>query len=206
MIIVGICGGSASGKTKISKKLHDLLCSYNVSLLKYDSYYLPFSEYSFEERTKLNFDHPNSFDHDLIKKHLVTLKSGKSVDVPVYNYITYTRDEEVTTITPPDILIVEGLFTLYNDDIIDLCDLKVYVDADDDIRLLRRLKRDVEKRGRTIESVSKQYIETVKPMHDKYIIPTKKNADIIIPRGVSNEVAISLVEVYLKDYILNKKY
>ncbi len=196
MIIVGIAGGSASGKTKIAQKIAERFLN-NVHIIKYDAYYLPFKEYSLEERKTFNYDHPETFDHQLLKEHLLMLEAGEKVATPIYDYVNYTRSAEVMMLQNPPILIIEGILTLFNPEIRELCDLKIYVDTDDDIRFIRRLHRDTKKRGRDLQSVSDQYLESVKVMHDLYVKPTKKYADIIIPIGADNHIAIEMVCAYI---------
>ncbi len=197
MIIVGIAGGSASGKTRVAKMIASHF-SDDICILKYDSYYLSFSEYSLEERKTFNYDHPDTFDHELLKNHLKLFLEGKTVATPIYDYINYERSNEVFEVKNPTVLIIEGILALYDEEIRNMFDIKVFIDTDDDIRFIRRLKRDIEKRGRDFESVSSQYLTTVKHMHDLYIQPTKRYADIVVPLGADNTVAIEMICSYIK--------
>ena len=186
-IIIGIAGGSASGKTSISRQVYEFFKgSHTTCIIKQDDYYKDQSHLSFEERVKTNYDHPFAFDNDLLVEQLKQLKEGKSISKP-------TRSDVVETITPRDVYILEGLFVLYDEKIRDLCDILVFVDTDADIRFIRRLKRDIEERGRSIDSVCNQYLETVRPMHEQFVEPSKKYAHIIIPEGGNNTVAIDLL-------------
>ena len=193
-IIIGIAGGSASGKTSISRQVYEFFKgSHTTCIIKQDDYYKDQSHLSFEERVKTNYDHPFAFDNDLLVEQLKQLKEGKSISKPTYDYTQHTRSDVVETITPRDVYILEGLFVLYDEKIRDLCDILVFVDTDADIRFIRRLKRDIEERGRSIDSVCNQYLETVRPMHEQFVEPSKKYAHIIIPEGGNNTVAIDLL-------------
>ena len=209
-IIIGIAGGSASGKTSISRQVYEFFKgSHTTCIIKQDDYYKDqshlsfeswteedielFHKLSFEERVKTNYDHPFAFDNDLLVEQLKQLKEGKSISKPTYDYTQHTRSDVVETITPRDVYILEGLFVLYDEKIRDLCDILVFVDTDADIRFIRRLKRDIEERGRSIDSVCNQYLETVRPMHEQFVEPSKKYAHIIIPEGGNNTVAIDLL-------------
>ena len=203
-IIIGIAGGSASGKTSISRQVYEFFKgSHTTCIIKQDDYYKDQSHLSFEERVKTNYDHPFAFDNDLLVEQLKQLKeeyenmtipeAGKSISKPTYDYTQHTRSDVVETITPRDVYILEGLFVLYDEKIRDLCDILVFVDTDADIRFIRRLKRDIEERGRSIDSVCNQYLETVRPMHEQFVEPSKKYAHIIIPEGGNNTVAIDLL-------------
>jgi len=178
--VIGISGGSGSGKSTLVSELVYKISSSNVSVLSQDSYYIDQSHLPAEERDQINFDHPAAFDNDLLVKHLRQLIAGKAVDVPVYNFSTHTRQSFTRPIYPSTILLIEGIYILYHEEINKLLDYKIFIDLDDDERFIRRLIRDVEERGRSMDSVIKQYLTTVKPMHNKYIAPSKKNADIII--------------------------
>ncbi|MCD6450144.1 MAG: uridine kinase [Thermotogaceae bacterium] len=199
MYIIGIGGGTGSGKTTVANRIFELLGQENCAILPMDNYYRDMSHLPMEERKKQNYDHPNMIEHELLEKHLKKLLAGETVKVPTYSFSTYTREKETTTLTPKHFLIVEGIFALYYDGLLKLYDLAIYVDAEDDIRFIRRLKRDIEERGRNVESVIEQYLSTVKPMHDAYVEPTKKNADIIIPKGGFNEKAIQVVVRYMME-------
>ena len=192
-LIIGVAGGTASGKTSVSTILYDAFADRTITLLRQDDYYNDQSHMTFEERVKTNYDHTFSMDNELLVKHLKKLMLGYSIEKPIYDYTQHTRSELTEKIEPTKIIIVEGLFVLEDVQIRDLLDIKVFVEADDDIRFIRRLLRDTTERGRTIESVISQYTESVKPMHQQFIEATKKYADIIVPDGKTNTVAIDLL-------------
>lgn len=193
-IIIGIAGGSASGKTSIAHKIHThFKGTRTIRIIKQDDYYKDQTHMTMEERHKTNYDHPFAFDTDLLVKHLETLKQGKAIEKPTYDFVTHNRSTSVEEIKPRDVFILEGLFVLADEEIRKICDILVYVDTDCDIRFIRRLRRDVEERGRSLDSVCNQYMQTVRPMHEQFIEPSKKYAHIIIPEGGSNVVAIDLL-------------
>ena len=193
-IIIGIAGGSASGKTSIAKAVYEnFKGSHKTCIIKQDDYYKDQSHLSFEERVKTNYDHPFAFDNDLLVEQLHELKKGNTVAKPTYDYTIHNRSDVVETITPRDVYILEGLFVLYDENIRQLCDILVFVDTDADIRFIRRLRRDIEERGRSLDSVCEQYLNTVRPMHEQFVEPSKKYAHIIIPEGGTNTVAIDLL-------------
>lgn len=191
-LVIGVSGGSASGKTTVAYSIKEA-CKDSVELLSQDFYYLPYDHLPFEERIKLNYDHPNAFDTQRLIHDIRMLKEGHAIDRPVYSYTEYTRLPETVRVNPAKVIIVEGFMIFENPDLRELMDIKVYVDTDADERLIRRIIRDVRERGRTLESVINQYIETVKPMHDLFVEPYKKYADIIIPRGGMNQIAIDMI-------------
>lgn len=192
--ILAIAGGSASGKSKIAKIIEeDLSKKYKVHVFRFDEYYNKQDELSFEQRLLVNYDHPDAYDLALLQSQLKLLLNNKSIKQPIYDFVTYNRSEDVNIVNPVDLVIVEGIFALYFDDLNELFDLKVFIDVDADIRLLRRIKRDVVKRGRSIESVMHQYQDVVKPMYEKFVYPSKNNADIIILKGRENIKAIDLL-------------
>ncbi|TDM04412.1 uridine kinase [Macrococcus carouselicus] len=201
--IIGIAGGSGSGKTSVTSKILKNLEGFSVALIEQDYYYKDQSHLSFEERLKTNYDHPFAFDNDLLIQNLIDLRDGKIVKVPTYDYTIHTRSEKTITFEPKDVIIVEGIFALENDALRDLMDVKIFVDTDADLRILRRMMRDIEERGRTVESVIDQYLTVVRPMHNQFIEPTKKYADIIIPEGGSNEVAIDIMTTKIQSLIRN---
>lgn len=191
-VIIGIAGASGSGKTTIAKKIYEALQADAV-LINHDAYYKNHPKLSIEERAKINFDHPNSLDTELMIHHLKQLKAGQSIELPEYDFTTHERKSTTTTIVPATVVLVEGIL-LYTDPILrDLLDIKVFVDTDLDLCLLRRIQRDVEDRGRTLCSVLTQYQETVKPMYHKFVEPSKRYADLIIPEGGYNDVANSVI-------------
>lgn len=192
VVIIGIAGGTGSGKTTLAKRLKDVF-EDDVVLLCQDYYYKSFDKISFEERTKLNFDHPNSFDTALLIKHLSLLKKGTAIQRPVYSFIEHKRTSEAIAVEPKRVVILEGILIFENKDLQKLMDIKVFVDTDSDIRLLRRIIRDTKERGRDLDSVINQYLTTVKPMHEEFVEPSKKVADIIIPEGGMNHIAVSML-------------
>ena len=204
-IFIGIAGGTASGKTSIAKKIVDSFKDTNsVVILKEDYYYKDQSHLTFQERIKTNYDHPLAFDHDLLIKHIDELKKGKDINKPTYDFVTHNRSNVTEVVKAADVIILEGLFVLENKEIRDRLDIKVFVDTPADLRFIRRLTRDIEERGRTMESVVNQYCNTVRIMHDEFIEPSKKYADIIIPLGGENVIAIDLLETKI-DSILKHK-
>ncbi|MBN2662701.1 MAG: uridine kinase [Bacteroidales bacterium] len=202
MLIVGIAGGTGSGKTTVVKKVLDKLPKDEVAILSQDAYYKDNSHLPLEERQKMNFDHPTALEFDLLVKHLKQLKKGKDIEQPQYSYITCSRLSQTTLVKPTDVIIVEGILILTNKELRDLFDIKVFVYADADDRLIRVIRRDIIQRGRTVENVLDRYNDTVKPMHEQFIEPSKKYADLIVPEGGNNKVAIdilvSIIEKNLK--------
>ena len=192
ILIIGIAGGTGSGKTTITNKLVDKFGG-DVSVIKHDNYYKEHHDMAYEERSKLNYDHPNSLDTDLMIEHIKALKEGKSVECPVYDFTIHDRSNETVTIKPTKVLIIEGILIFQDKRLCKEMDIKIFVDTDADVRILRRILRDVKERGRSLDSVVDQYLATVKPMHETYVEPSKKNADIIIPEGGHNIVALDMV-------------
>jgi uridine kinase len=182
-LIIGIAGGSGSGKTTIAESIVDAIGPEAVSLIQHDSYYRDQTDVAVAERSKVNYDHPDSLETDLLVKQLSTLLGGAHVDVPVYDFTVHNRSDATIRVEPKPTVIVEGILVLYEPDLRELMDLKVYVDTDADLRIVRRLERDISERGRTFESVQKQYLETVRPMHLQFVEPSKRYADIVIPEG-----------------------
>ena len=183
-LIIGITGGTGSGKSTVCKAIIDNIPEENIATLEQDAYYKDQSHLTFEERLKTNYDHPLSFDNKLLIKHIEELCEGKTIEKPIYDYELHTRKQnETVTISPKDIIIVEGIMILEDEELRDKLDIKIYVDTEDDIRILRRIQRDIKERGRTVDSVIEQYLSTVKPAHDQFIEPYKKYADIIMPEG-----------------------
>ncbi|MBQ9863426.1 MAG: uridine kinase [Lachnospiraceae bacterium] len=192
ILIIGIAGGTGSGKTTITDRLVDRF-GKDVSVIKHDNYYKAHHEMDYEERSKLNYDHPNSLDTDLMIEHIKALKEGKSVECPVYDFTIHDRSNDTVTINPTKVLIIEGILIFEDKRLCKEMDIKIFVDTDADVRILRRILRDVKERGRSLDSVVDQYLTTVKPMHEQYVEPSKKNADIIIPEGGHNIVALDMV-------------
>jgi len=191
-VLIGIAGGSGSGKTLIAYSLVDDLISEKVFVISQDSYYKDHSHLSMRKRMKINYDHPDAFDFHLLNKDLKNLINGNSIITPQYNYVEHKREKGGLRKGEYEIIILEGILMLYDPAIRDMLDIKAYVDADADVRFIRRLKRDLEERGRDVKSVIKQYYDTVRPMHLEFVEPTKRYADIIIPRGGRNRVAVDL--------------
>ena len=195
--IVGIAGGSASGKTTIVNNIKELFQN-DIELISHDNYYLSNDDKTMEERVKLNYDHPSSFDTDKMIEDVKKLKAGEIIYRPVYDYTQHTRAEEVVEVHPKKVIILEGILILEDPRLRDLMDIKVFVDTDADERLMRRILRDTQERGRIVESVLNQYVTTVKPMHEQFVEPSKKYADIIIPRGGENKIGIHILQEHLK--------
>ncbi len=192
VVVIGVSGGSASGKTTVANRIKEAFKD-SVELLSHDFYYLPHDELSFEERTKLNYDHPNAFDTERMINDIKALKQGFAIDRPVYSYKEHTRLADTVRVNPAKVIIVEGFLIFENANLRSTMDIKVFVDTDADERVIRRIVRDVNERGRSLESVITQYINTVKPMHELFVEPYKKYADIIIPRGGKNDVAMDML-------------
>jgi uridine kinase len=193
-ILIGVAGGSGSGKTLVVQHMIQQLGSDRVVVLQQDSYYKDSSHLPFEERAKQNFDHPDAMDSDLLVQHVEELLNGWTVDIPLYDFTTHTRRTETSRAGPHDIIVLEGILILDNPRLRELMDIKVYVDTDPDIRFIRRLKRDTAERGRTMQAVVEQYEKSVRPMHLQFVEPTKRYADIIVPEGGYNWVAIDLLK------------
>jgi len=193
-VVIGIAGGSASGKTLLAHKIHEAFESTKrVTIISQDDYYKDQSDKLMSERVKTNYDHPDAFDHARLVQDLKTLKSGHDIDKPLYDYVNHTRQNKTEHVPVTDIIILEGIFVLEEEDIRNLCDILVYVDTPSDIRLMRRLRRDMEERGRSFDSVCTQYMDSVRPMYEAYVAPSKKYAHIIVPTGGENTVAADLL-------------
>lgn len=204
-LVIGISGGSGSGKTSVTRAIYDHFPGKSIMILEHDSYYKDQSDLEFEERLKTNYDHPLAFDTELLIKHVKQLLNNKSIDVPVYDYQKHTRSDEVIHHEPQEVIIVEGILVLVDKGLRDLMDIKLYVDTDDDIRIIRRIQRDMVERGRSLDSVIDQYLGVVKKMHDQFVEPSKRYADIIIPEGSENQVAIDLVANKIQNIFNEKK-
>ncbi len=200
VMVIGIAGGTGSGKTTITRRLVERF-GQDVSVIYYDNYYKAHHQMSYEERTHLNYDHPDAFDTDLLVKALRDLKRGQSVECPVYDYSIHDRTDQTITIRPAKVIIVEGILIFQSRELCRQMDIKIYVDTDADVRILRRIVRDVRDRGRSLESVVNQYLTTVKPMHEQFVEPSKRNADIIIPEGGHNQVALEMVMERVRAHI-----
>lgn len=203
-VIIGIAGGTCSGKSSIAETLIEGLDTNSINIIREDDYYKDQSDLPMEERVKTNYDHPLAFDFDLMVEHLHDLMQRKTIEKPTYDYTIHNRSDRTEIIYPSDVIIIEGLFALYNKDIRDIEDIKIFVDTAADERFIRRLSRDVTERARTVDSITTQYLTTVKPMHDQFIEPTKQYADVIIPQGKSNSVAIDLLKTKINSIISEK--
>ncbi len=192
-MIIGICGGTGSGKTTITSRIIETLSEKNVIVLEQDNYYKGFPELPFAERVKVNFDHPDSMDTPLLAEHVQRLREGQSIERPTYDFANFRRVDETVRIEPRSAIIIEGILIFENKVLRDLMDIKIFVDTDADLRFIRRLERDIRERGRTMEMVVQQYMATVRPMHMEFVEPSKRYADVIIPEGGHNEVGIDLV-------------
>lgn len=192
-IIIGVTGGSGGGKTSVSRAILDSFPNARIAMIQHDSYYKDQSHMSFEERVKTNYGHPLAFDTDFMIQQLKELLAGRPVDIPIYDYKKHTRSDKTFRQDPQDVIIVEGILVLEDERLRELMDIKLFVDTDDDIRIIRRIKRDMMERGRSLESIIDQYTSVVKPMYHQFIEPSKRYADIVIPEGVSNVVAIDLI-------------
>lgn len=201
MLIIGIAGGTGSGKTTVVHQIMNELPETEVGIISQDSYYKATDNLNFEERTLINFDHPRSIDFDLLVQHLKELKAGNSINQPVYSFVKHNRTDDYITTHPRKVMIIEGILILCNPELRDLCDIKVFVHADSDERLIRRLKRDIAERGRDMIEVLNRYQNTLKPMHDQFIEPSKAYADIIIPNDTYNTVAIDIVRTVINEKI-----
>ncbi|MBU1144906.1 MAG: uridine kinase [Firmicutes bacterium] len=202
-VVIAVAGGSSSGKTTVVNKILATLGHFEIIVIKHDDYYKNQSSLSMEERRKVNYDHPFSLDNDLFYNHIQELILGHSIEKPTYDFVNLTRAKKVEIVHPAKIIILEGILVLEDERIRNLADIKIFVEADDDLRFIRRLKRDTKERGRTIESVIEQYLTTVKPMHYAFVKPSKRYADIIIPNDYSHDVAVDLINAKIIT-ILNK--
>lgn len=204
-ILIGITGGTGSGKSTVANKIYESFSEECIAMIEQDSYYKDQSHLTFEERIKTNYDHPDAFDTPLLVEHLKELLNGQSIHKPIYDFKEHTRKKEIVEVEPREIIIVEGILILQEPAIRELLDIKIYVDTDDDVRIIRRILRDINERGRTVESVIEQYLQVVKPMHIQFTEPTKRYADIIIPEGGQNKVAIDILVSKVKQSLLEKE-
>ncbi len=200
-MIIGICGGTGSGKTTIAEEILRRVGSERAVILHQDSYYLAHSDLPPEERARINFDHPDAFDWDLLIRHVKQLRAGLPIDRPIYNFHTHSRMAETERVEPHDLIILEGILIFESAELRRMMDIKLYVDTDPDVRFIRRLMRDIRERGRTLESVIEQYLATVRPMHLEFVEPSKRYADIIIPEGGYNKIALDMLESILQRFL-----
>ncbi|HZJ00661.1 MAG TPA: uridine kinase [Gemmatimonadaceae bacterium] len=197
-LIIGIAGGSGSGKSTVAKNVAENLGSLSVAFIDMDAYYRNFTDLSLDERRRLNWDHPDAFDFDLLTSHLEQLAEREQVDKPVYDFVTHLRSDETAAVAPSDVIVIDGILLFVDERVRDLCDVKVFVDADADIRLIRRIQRDLTTRGRPLNEIIDQYLSTVQPMHLQFVEPSKRYADIIVPRGGHNSIAIEMIVAKIK--------
>ena len=200
VITIGIAGGTGSGKTTITRRILDEFGG-DVSVLYHDNYYKRHDDIPFSERKKLNYDHPNAFDTPLLVQHLDALRAGQAVECPIYDYTVHNRAAETTTVRPAKVIVVEGILIFAEPELRDRLDIKIFVDTDADVRILRRIVRDVKDRGRTLDSVVTQYLTTVKPMHEQFVEPSKRKADLIVPEGGHNLVALELLIKWVDNHL-----
>ena len=205
ILVIGIAGGSGSGKTTLMNNIVERFKD-NITVLSHDSYYRRHDDMTYEERCKLNYDEPAALETDLMVRHLDQLRRGEAIDCPVYDFTVHNRSDETTRIEPRKVIIVEGILIFENRELRDLMDIRIFVDADADIRLCRRVKRDVNKRGRSLESVLTQYQHTVKPMREKYVEPSKRFAHILVPEGGKNAVALELIMNLIHKHIMEETH
>lgn len=197
--VVGIAGGTASGKTTVTRKILENLSDRRVAFVDQDAYYKDLADLTPDERREVNFDHPDAFDTDLLVRHLDDLKALRPISKPVYDFVRYTRSSETRTVEPGDLVLVEGILVLHLEPVRERCDMKIFVDAEDDVRVIRRLVRDIKERGRDFDRVVEQYLRSVRPMHMGFVEPSKRHADIIVPHGGNNDVAISMLVSAIRD-------
>jgi len=200
-ILIGIAGGTGSGKTTLADKLIENFGSDEVSILRHDNYYKRHDEMTYDERSLLNYDHPDAFDTELLYEHIKMLKNGQAIEMPVYDYTVHNRSDEVVIVNPAPVIVLEGILIFAEPALCELMDIKVFVDTDADVRILRRILRDVKERERSLDSVISQYLTTVKPMHEQFVEPSKRRADIIIPEGGQNVVALQMLIERVKKHL-----
>ncbi len=202
--LIGVAGGTGSGKTTVARKIYDALHLDSAVLLDQDAYYRELSHLSLEERSQVNFDHPDAFDSDLLVEHLKELAIGRAIEKPLYDFSRHTRSADSVRVEPRDVIVLEGILALAEPAVRDLLDLKIFVDADADIRFIRRLERDMEERGRSLDDVVQQYLSTVRPMHFEFVEPSKRYADIILPRGGHNESGIAVIVARVRERLAER--
>ena len=200
ILVIGIAGGTGSGKTTLTNKIAEQFKD-QVTIVKHDNYYKAHDDMTYDERALLNYDHPFAFDTDLMIEHLKLLKEGKAVECPVYDYTVHNRSKETERIVPCKVIIVEGILIFENKELCSLMDIRIFVDTDADVRILRRIERDVLERARSLQSVISQYINTVKPMHEQFVEPSKKNANIIVLEGGHNQVAMEMIQNQIRSHL-----
>lgn len=199
-LVIGIAGGTGSGKTTLTNQIAAQFIE-QVTIIKHDNYYKAHDDMDYEERCRLNYDHPNAFDTELMIEHLKALKNGETIECPIYDYTIHNRSKDTITIVPNKVIIVEGILIFENQELCDLMDIRIFVDTDADLRILRRIQRDVMERARSLESVINQYINTVKPMHEQFVEPSKKHANVIVPEGGYNQAAMEMIQNHIKNHL-----
>ena len=197
-VIIGVAGGTGSGKTTVAMRILERVGAEHIAYIPHDAYYVDLSHLSADERAKVNFDHPDSLETDLLVEHIKQLKEGRPIEIPVYDFTIHTRTSETERVEPAPVVLVEGILLFAEPELRDLLDVRLYVDTDADVRFIRRLQRDISERGRTADAVCEQYLTTVRPMHLEFVEPSKRYADVIIPEGGFNEVAIEMVAARLR--------
>ena len=203
-LVIGVAGGSGSGKTTVVSKIVQNIGKENVLLMEHDSYYRDLGHLPLEERKQQNFDHPSSLETELMIRHIETLKNGYKIEIPVYDFVAYTRSDQSISASPKKIILIDGILIFSEPNLRERMDIKIFVDTDDDVRLLRRLRRDISERGRNLDGVLQQYEKYVRPMHLEFVEPSKRYSDIIIPRGGENKVASQMVIALIKDKLTNQ--
>ena len=204
VLVIGIAGGSGSGKTTLTNQILSRFTD-EVTVVTHDNYYKAHDEMTYDERSRLNYDHPNAFETELMIEHLKLLKEGKSVECPIYDYTIHNRSKNMMTIAPAKVIIVEGILIFENKELCDQMDIRIFVDTDADLRIIRRIRRDVMERARSLDSVINQYLDTVKPMHEQFVEPSKKNASIIVPEGGRNEVALNMILNQVRTHLASEE-
>ncbi len=205
-VVIGIAGGSGSGKTTVLRRIVEAFGPESIAVLDHDAYYRALNHLPFEERVAFNFDHPDALETDLMRRHLDRLLAGEAVEKPLYNFTTHTRETHTVRVEPRPVIIIEGILVLAEPALVERMDIKLFVDAAPDVRLMRRLRRDIEERGRAVEAVLEQYERTVRPMHLEFVEPSKRRADVIIPRGGHNRVAIEMVLARIEALLNRHQY
>ncbi|MFT3708120.1 MAG: uridine kinase [Archangium sp.] len=203
-LVLGIAGGTASGKTTVARKIHEAFAS-RVAFIDQDSYYKPLDHLSLEERREVNFDHPDAFDSDLLVSHVKALKAGQQIEKPVYDFVSSTRQPRTVTVKPADLILIEGILVMHMEALRQEMDVKIFVETEDDVRIIRRLTRDIKERGRDFDHVIHQYFKHVRPMHMAFVEPSKRWADIVVPHGGNNETAIDMLVGAIKARLVKQK-
>jgi uridine kinase len=204
-LIIGIAGGSGSGKSTVARKVAESLSGASVAFIDMDAYYRNFAHLPMDERRRVNWDHPDAFDHELLASHLARLVAGEAIEKPVYDFVAHVRSERVERVEPADVIVIDGILLFVDERIRALCDVKVFVDTDSDIRLVRRIRRDMLRRGRPLDEILEQYLSTVQPMHLQFVEPSKRYADVIVPRGGHNAVAIEMIIAKIQRRLFNQR-